>query len=129
MVTFLYNDRLFKLAEDANPAADPNFPLDPGQYKALSVDHVMALLGQALEADPALAETKPRFVLSLCYMLHAKGGINAVRIDIDETEGSGGLGIKCGQVPEATLAILSELRDRGALSLEMVDQTVWTQLK
>lgn len=127
MATFLYNDRLFKLAEDTDPTTDPGFPLTPDKYAALTVDQVMALLGQALEAEPDIAERKPRFVLSVCHMLHAKGGINAVRVDMDESGGA--LGIRCGQVPEASLAILSELRDRGGLTLAVVDQTVWDQLK
>jgi len=128
MTSFLYNDRLFTLSADTDPQNDPTFPLQPDQFAGLSVDDLLAVLGEGLQKTPDLAERHPRFILSICHLLNARAEINAVRIIGDEDAGGPGVSVRCGKVPEPSLIVLAELRDRGALNLPVVDEVIWDQL-
>jgi len=125
MTDFLYNDVLLTLGPETDPLSDPDFPLSEAQLAAISAQQLMQLLTEAIGAEPDLPTRRPRFVLSLCHLLHAKGGVNVVRVD---NTGSG-VAIKCGQVPDTSLTVLAALRDRGALTQAVVDEAVWDQLK
>jgi hypothetical protein len=124
MAFFLYRDRLVDLDAVPGPTEQTSFPLNEDQYAGLTIDDMMQLLTEALADNPALAEENPRFVLAICHMLHDKGQINAVRV-VDD--GNGPV-LACARIPYQSLNILDELRMRGALTQQAVDEAVWNPL-
>jgi len=124
MTLFLYRDRLVNLSGVPEPTEQGGFPLNQDQYASLTIDDMMQLLTEGLAENPALAEENPRFVLAICHMLHDKGQINAIRV-VDD--GAGPV-LACARIPFQSLNILDELRMRGALTQEAVDEAVWNPL-
>jgi len=124
MTLFLYRDRLVNLDAVTEPTEQGSFPLSEDQYAGLTIDDMMQLLTEGLSDNPALAEENPRFVLAICHMLHDKGQINAIRV-IDDGDGPI---LACARIPFQSLNILDELRMRGALTQQAVDEAVWNPL-
>ncbi|MBL4864293.1 MAG: hypothetical protein JKY63_05320 [Rhodobiaceae bacterium] len=124
MALFLYRDRLVELLDTVDPKDQSDFPLSAEQYAQLTLDDLMELLTEGLSENPHLAEQEPRFVLAICHMLFDKGEINAVRVMDDGR----GLILSCARIPSQSLDVLDELRMRGALNQQTVDEAVWNPL-
>ncbi len=124
MALFLYRDRLVELLDTVDPKDQVDFPLSTEQYEQLTLDDLMELLTEGLCENPDLAEQKPRFVLAICHMLFDKAEVNAVRVMDD---GNGPI-LSCARIPKQSLDILDELRMRGALNQQTVDEAVWNPL-
>ncbi len=124
MTLFLYRDRLVNLDGVTEPTEQGGFPLSEEQYAGLTIDDMMQLLTEGLSDNPALAEENPRFVLAICHMLYDKGQINAIRV-VDDGDGPV---LSCARIPFQSLNILDELRMRGALTQQAVDEAVWNPL-
>ncbi|MBG51989.1 MAG: hypothetical protein JJ939_15635 [Alphaproteobacteria bacterium] len=124
MAFFLYRDQLVELDTSMAPQARGDFPLQPNQYEQITVQDLMQLLTEGLADNPRLAEEEPKFVLAICHMLFDKDGVNAIRVTDD------GLGpvLSCAKIPDQSLMILDELRMRGALDQQAVDEAVWKPL-
>ncbi|HBM87215.1 MAG TPA: hypothetical protein DD437_01605, partial [Rhodobiaceae bacterium] len=84
----------------------------------------MQLLTEGLSDNPALAEKEPKFVLAICHMLNDKAQVNAVRV-VDD--GAGPI-LSCARIPHQSLTILDELRMRGKLTQQSIDEAVWNPL-
>ncbi len=124
MALFLYRDRLVELLDTVDPKDQSDFPLSAEQYEKLTLDDLMELLTEGLSENPHLAEQEPRFVLAICHMLFDKGQVNAVRVMDD---GRGPI-LSCARIPSQSLDVLDELRMRGALNQQTVDEAVWNPL-
>ena len=118
MTLFLYRDRLVNLDALPGPTEQDGFPLSSDQYAGLTTDDLMQLLTEAL------ADEEPKFVLAICHMLYDKAQINAVRV-VDD---GGGPILSCARIPYQSLNILDELRMRGKLTQDAVDEAVWNPL-
>ena len=124
MAWFLFNEHLFELEDRVDPWADPGFPLTREQFEDITVGHIMNLLTEAMQANPGIVSDKPRLIISICRLLNAKQGINVLRAEDDGR----GVSAVCGQIPVQTLTILGELRDRGTLNRDTINEAVWRPL-
>ncbi|MCP5431831.1 MAG: hypothetical protein H6923_01030 [Alphaproteobacteria bacterium] len=121
---FLFADEIFRLDEATDPLANPRFPLTREAYDRITVEELVALLTETFANEPELPLTRPGFVIAVGHMLNEKGGVNAVRPSGESWPGA----VKWAFVPEASLAMLSRLREMGALTPQVVEEAVWSRV-
>lgn len=124
MTLFLYRDRLLDLQNATNPLKNGQFPLTEEQFAGVTLDDLMQLLTEGLADDPNLERDNPKYIVVLCHLMNEKGNVNAIRVQDD---GQGPV-LSCARIPDQSLSVLEELRDRGALSEETVEEAVWKPL-
>ena len=121
---FLFNDMILPLDAGSDPRLDPSFPLSKEQYENLTIDDLMLLLREEYHSDPNFCDHKPRTMQVLCALLHAKAGVNCVKVHWDGY----GVSSRHGSLPEESMATLSAMERAGKLTEQVVENTVWSQL-
>ncbi len=121
---FLFNDVVLPLDAGADPRLDPSFPLSQEQYDNLTIDDLMLLLREEYHSDPNICDHKPRTLRVLCALLHAKGGVNCVKVHWDGY----GVSSRHGSLPEESMTALSSMDREGRLTEQVVEDAVWSQL-
>ena len=121
---FLMNTVVLQLDASSDPRADRNFPLSAAQLAAIPVNAIMGMLTDEFRKDLEIAAANPSLAGRFAWMLYLRGEINAVKMIY-----ANGVTAQYGKVPELALGVLLDMQKRKPLTMDMIDQSVWSKLK
>ena len=121
---FLLNTAIIEVGAESSPLRDPAFPLSAAQYQEITPNALVDMLAEAFRQNPAALRQSPARIKRLLWMLYDKAKVNALRLSWE-----GSTQAQFGQLPELAFAGLEGMAGRGALTMEAVDEAVWSKLQ